>query len=265
MKKTNFSSIKRVLKYIKRYTALLILSILLSVCVVCCTLYIPIIVGQAIDQIIGAGAVEFSIITPLLWRVIIISLVIVVLQWIMNTINNKITYNVTRDVRNEAFDKLGTLPLSYIDSHQSGAVVSRMISDVDQLAEGLLMGFTQFFTGIATIIGTLIFMLILSPLITVVVVVLTPLSLVVASFISKRTYALFKVQSEARAEQTSIINENIGNLKVVKAFSHEDESLEDFDKSNGLLKNSHSYLHPSMFPEQTRMQMPNRYWYLPDF
>lgn len=236
MKKMNFSSIKRVLNYIKKYTALLIISILLSIATVGLTLYIPIIIGQAIDGIIGKGAVDFGLIMPLIWRVVIVSLIIALLQWIMNTINNKITYNVTRDVRNEAFDKLGTLPLSYVDSHQSGEVVSRMISDVDQLAEGLLMGFTQFFTGIATIIGTLIFMLTLSPIITVVVVVLTPLSLVVAGFISKRTYSLFKVQSEARAKQTAIINETIGNLKVVKAFSHEDESLEEFDKSNETLK-----------------------------
>lgn len=236
MKKTNFSSIKRVLKYIKRYAALLIISILLSICTVGLTLYIPIVIGDAIDQIIGAGMVDFDTIFDLLLKVVIISLVIAVLQWVMNTINNKLTYNVTRDVRNEAFDKLGTLPLSYVDSHPSGEVVSRVISDVDQLAEGLLMGFTQFFTGIATIIGTLVFMLTLSPIITLVVVVLTPLSLVVAGFISKRTYALFKAQSEARARQTAIINESIGNLKVVKAFSHEDESLEEFDNSNEQLK-----------------------------
>lgn len=236
MKKTNFSSIKRVLKYIKKYSALLIISILLSICTVGLTLYIPIIIGDAIDKIIGAGMVDFDTVFDLLLNVVIISLIIAALQWIMNTINNKITYNVTRDVRNEAFDKLGSLPLSYVDSHPSGEIVSRIISDVDQLAEGLLMGFTQFFTGVATIIGTLIFMLTLSPIITLVVVLLTPLSLVVASFISKRTYSLFKAQSEARARQTAIINESIGNLKVVKAFSHEDESLDEFDKSNEKLK-----------------------------
>ncbi len=236
MKKTNFSSIKRVLKYIKKYSVLLIISILLSICTVGLTLYIPIVIGDAIDKIIGAGMVDFDTVFDLLLNVVIISLIIAALQWIMNTINNKITYNVTRDVRNEAFDKLGSLPLSYVDSHPSGEIVSRIISDVDQLAEGLLMGFTQFFTGVATIIGTLIFMLTLSPIITLVVVLLTPLSLVVASFISKRTYSLFKAQSEARAHQTAIINENIGNLKVVKAFSHEDESLDEFDKSNEKLK-----------------------------
>jgi len=236
MKKTNFSSVKRVLSYIKRYTPLLIISILLSVATVVCTLYIPIVIGEAIDNIIDRGLVDFDTVFSLLLRVGIISLAVAALQWIMNTINNKITYNVTRDVRNEAFDRLASLPISYVDSHKSGEIVSRMISDVDQLAEGLLMGFTQFFTGIATIIGTLVFMLTLSPIITVVVVVLTPLSLVVASFISKRTYSLFKTQSEAKARQTSVINECIGNLKVVKAFSHEDESLEDFDKTNEELK-----------------------------
>ena len=236
MKKMQLSSVKRVFKYIKKYTFLLILSILLAVVTVGFTLYIPIVIGDAIDQIVGKGNVDFQIVGSLLLRVGIIAVGIAILQWVMSIINNRITYNVTRDVRNDAFNKLEKLPLSYIDSHPYGEIVSRMISDVDQMAEGLLLGFTQFFTGIATIVGTLIFMLFLSPIITVVVVVLTPLSLVVASFISKRTYSLFKKQSEARAEQTAIIGESIGNLKVVKAFSHEDESLEDFDKSNEELK-----------------------------
>ena len=236
MKKSNFSSVKRVLSYIKRYTPLLIISILLSIATVVCTLYIPIVIGEAIDYIVDKGQVDFDTVFSLLLRVGILALAVALLQWIMNMINNKITYNVSRDVRNEAFDNLEALPISYIDSHKSGEIVSRIISDVDQLAEGLLMGFTQFFTGVATIIGTLVFMLVLSPIITVVVVVLTPLSLVVASFISKRTYSLFKFQSEAKARQTAVINENIGNLKVVKAFSHEDESLEDFDKTNEELK-----------------------------
>ena len=232
MKKTNFSSVKRVLKYIKRYTPLLVISIVLSLLTVGGTLYIPIIIGEAIDSIIAQGFVDLDTVCSLLIRVCVIALIVAALQWIMNTINNKITYNVTRDVRNDAFDKLSSLPISYVDSHPSGEIVSRMISDVDQLADGLLMGFTQFFTGIATIVGTLVFMLTLSPIITAVVVVLTPLSLVVASFISKRTYSLFKKQSEARARQTAVINESIGNLKVVKAFSHEDESLEEFDLTN---------------------------------
>ena len=238
MKKKNShpSPIKRVLRYIKKYSALLITSILLSLCTVGLTLYIPIIIGDAIDLIAGKDNVPFSELFVLLANAGIISVIIAFLQWIMNTVNNKMTYNITRDVRNEAFSKLERLPLKYIDSHAYGEIVSRMISDVDQLSEGLLMGFTQFFTGIATIAGTLAFMLTLSPIITVVVVALTPLSLLVASFISKRTYSLFKVQSVAKAEQTATIGECIGNLKVVKAFSHEDESLEDFDKSNEELK-----------------------------
>ncbi len=234
--KIKASSIKRVLKYIKKYSFLLIISILLAVVTVGLTLYIPIIIGDAIDLVIGKDLVQLDKIGKLLLNVGIISVIIALLQWVMNTINNKITFLITRDVRNEAFDKIERLPLKYIDSHQYGDVVSRIITDVDQLADGLLMGFTQLFTGITTIVGTLIFMLSLSPVITVVVVALTPLSLLVASFISKRTYSLFKVQSEARAYQTSIIGESIGNLKVVKAFSHEDESLDEFDLSNEKLK-----------------------------
>lgn len=234
--KIKASSVKRVLKYIKKYSFLLIISVLLAVITVGLTLYIPIIIGDAIDLIIGKGLVQLDKIGTLLLNVGIISLIIALLQWVMNTINNKITFLITRDVRNEAFDKIENLPLKYIDSHQYGDVVSRIITDVDQLADGLLMGFTQLFTGITTIVGTLIFMLTLSPIITLVVVALTPLSLLVASFISKRTYSLFKLQSEARANQTAIIGENIGNLKVVKAFSHEDESLEEFDLSNEKLK-----------------------------
>ncbi len=238
MKKKNLapSPIKRVLRYIKKYSALLILSVLLSLITVGLTLYIPIIIGDAIDLIAGKDNVPFSELFKLLANAGIISVIIALLQWVMNTINNKMTYNITRDVRNEAFSKLEKLPLKYIDSHAYGEIVSRMISDVDQLSEGLLMGFTQFFTGVATIVGTLVFMLTLSPIITVVVVALTPLSLLVASFISKSTYSLFKVQSVAKANQTATIGECIGNLKVVKAFSHEDESLEDFDKSNEELK-----------------------------
>ena len=233
---TNFSSVKRVLKYIKKYRALLLLSILLSIVTVGFTLYIPIIIGDAIDLIIGKDNVDFDKIFALLLRVCIISVGIAVIQWLMNNINNKITYSVTRDVRNDAFNKLQELPLSYIDSNSRGDIVSRMVNDIDQFADGLLMGFTQFFTGIATIVGTLVFMLTLSPIITLVVVILTPLSLLVAAFISKKTYSLFKNQSEARANQTSIVDECIGNLKVVKAFSHEDEELEKFDVSNKKLQ-----------------------------
>ncbi len=238
MKKNSlqFSSVKRILRYIKRYSFLLVISILLSLITVGLTLYIPIVIGDAIDLIVGKEQVSLDKILTLLLNVGIISVIIAALQWVMNTINNKITFSITRDVRNEAFDRLEKLPLKYIDSHAYGEIVSRLVADVDQLADGLLMGFTQFFSGVATIIGTLVFMLTLSPVITVVVVALTPLSLIVASFISKRTYSLFKVQSEARAKQTAIIGESLGNLKVVKAFSHEDESLEAFDTSNEQLK-----------------------------
>jgi ATP-binding cassette subfamily B protein len=226
------STVKKVLGAIKKYRFLLALSIILATVTVGLTLYIPIIIGDAIDLIIDKGNVDFNMIWKLLVNVIIISIAIALLQWIMNSINNKITFNVTRDIRNQAFDKLEKLPLKYIDSHSYGEILSKMVSDVDELANGLLMGFTQFFTGIMTIIGTLAFMISINYVIAIVVVCLTPISLVVAYFISKRTFSLFKVQSEARAEQTSIIDECIGNIKVVKAFSHEDEASEEFDIAN---------------------------------
>ncbi len=231
-KKLQMSTIKKVLGAIKKYRLLLLISIILATVTVALSLYIPIVLGNAIDLIIDAGNVDFAKIKPLLINVGIIAVIIAILQWVMNNINNKITFNVTRDIRNSAFDKLERLPLKYIDSHSYGEVLSKMIADVDELANGLLMGFTQFFTGIVTIIGTLIFMLTISPKITIVVVIFTPLSLLIASFISKRTFSLFKLQSENRALQTSIIEESIGNIKVVKAFSHEDEVQEQFDGAN---------------------------------
>ncbi|MBP3496037.1 MAG: ABC transporter ATP-binding protein [Clostridia bacterium] len=230
------STLKELFKYIKKYTPLLILSIIFAVASVVLTLYIPIIIGNAIDYIVDADRVELDKISPLLIKVGIFAIIIALCQWLMNNINNKITFNVTKDVRNDAFDKIEKLPLKYIDSHSYGEIVSRMISDVDTFADGLLMGFSQFFTGIVTIIGTLVFMLILSPVITIVVVVFTPLSLLIAGFISKKTYSLFGKQASARAEQTAIIDENITNLKLVKAFSHEDEAIEKFDKANEELK-----------------------------
>ena len=236
--KLQMSTIKKVLSAIKRYRLLLILSIILATVTVALSLYIPIIIGKAIDLIIDTGNVDFDNILPKLLNVGIIAIIIAFLQWIMNNINNKITFNVTRDIRNQAFDKLERLPLKYIDKNSHGAILSKLISDVDELANGLLMGFTQFFTGIVTIIGTLIFMITISPIITIVVVVFTPLSLLVASFISKRTFSLFKVQSEHRASQTSIIEECIGNIKVVKAFSHEDEAQVEFDEANEKLANA---------------------------
>ena len=229
------SSLKKVLMAIKKYRFLLAISILLATVTVALSLYIPIVLGNAIDLIIDKGNVDFASIKPLLINVAIIAVIIALLQWIMNNINNKITFNVTRDIRNTAFDKIERLPLKYIDSHSYGETLSKMISDVDELANGLLMGFSQLFTGVVTIVGTLIFMLTISPKITLIVVIFTPLSLLIASFISKRTFSLFKGQSEKRAEQTSIIEECVGNIKVVKAFSHEDEMQEKFDTANNEL------------------------------
>lgn len=234
MKKTKFkaSTIKKVLSAIKKYRLLLGISILLALITVGFTLYIPIVIGDAIDLIVGKSNVDFDGILPLLTRIIVISIGIALLQWLMNNINNKISFNVTRDIRNQAFEKLQKLPLKYVDSHSYGEILSKMVTDVDELANGLLMGFTQFFTGIMTIIGTLAFMISINYIIAIVVVCLTPISLLIASFISKRTFSLFKVQSEARATQTSIIDECIGNIKVVKAFSHEDEAQKEFDEAN---------------------------------
>lgn len=237
-KKFEMSTVKKVLSAIKKYRLLLAFSIILATITVALSLYIPIIVGNAIDLIIDTGNVDFASIKPKLINVGIIAVIIAFLQWVMNNINNKITFNVTKDIRNQAFDKLEKLPLKYIDAHSHGEILSKMIADVDELANGLLMGFTQFFTGIVTIIGTLIFMLTISPIITIVVVIFTPLSLLIASFISKKTFSLFKAQSEHRATQTSIIEECIGNIKVVKAFSHEDEAQVEFDEANEKLSKS---------------------------
>ena len=235
MKKNKEKSvISKVWSAISKYKFLLILSLLLALITVALTLYVPILIGDAIDYIV-AGNVNFDKIGVILLNVGIISAIIALLQWLMNNINNKITFNVTRDIRNQAFDKLQKLPLSYIDSHSYGEILSKMVADVDELANGLLMGFTQLFTGVMTIIGTLVFMLTIDYRITIVVVVLTPLSLLIASFISKKTHSLFTKQSEARGEQTSIIEEGIGNIKVVKAFSQEDEMQEKFDEANNRL------------------------------
>ena len=230
------TTIRKVLRYIKRYWAYLGSSILLAAVTVALTLYIPILTGQAVDFIIAKGLVDFAGIFVILRKMAIIILLTAVAQWIMNACNNKITYNVVRDIRKEAFDKIEHLPLSYIDSHSYGEIVSRVIADVDQFADGLLMGFTQFFTGVVTILGTLIFMLVINVKITVAVVLITPVSLFVASFIAKKTFSMFKLQSETRGEQTGFIEEMIGNQKVVQAFSHEEEALEKFDEINGRLQ-----------------------------
>ena len=228
----NLSTIKTVLGYLKKYWFLIIVSLIFAAGSVVLSLSIPIFIGNGIDLILGKDNVDFEKLLPILTNVGIIALLVGFLQWLMNLINNRITYNVTKDIRNRAFDKIHTLPLSYIDSHPSGETVNKIISDVDQFAEGLLMGFTQFFSGIVTILCTLGIMFYLSWKIALVVVVLTPLSLFVASFISKSTYSLFKKQSEKKAQSTAVINEVIGNLKTVKAFSHEDEELKRFDTVN---------------------------------
>ena len=230
------TTIKKVLDYIRRYWIYLGLSIVLAAVTVAQTLYIPILTGRAVDLIVTKGQVDFSGILVILERMAVVILLTAVAQWIMNACNNKITYNVIRDIRKEAFERIEHLPLKYIDSHSYGEVVSRVIADVDQFADGLLMGFTQFFTGIVTILGTLIFMLTISVNITIAVVVITPLSLFVASFIAKKTFSMFKLQSETRGEQTAFIEEMVGNQKVVQAFSHEDEALEQFDEINGRLQ-----------------------------
>lgn len=230
------TTIKKVLDYIRRYWIYLGLSIVLAAVTVALTLYIPILTGRAVDLIVTKGQVDFAGILVILERMAVVILLTAAAQWIMNACNNKITYNVIRDIRKEAFERIEHLPLKYIDSHSYGEVVSRVIADVDQFADGLLMGFTQFFTGIVTILGTLIFMLTISVNITIAVVVITPLSLFVASFIAKKTFSMFKLQSETRGEQTAFIEEMVGNQKVVQAFSHEDEALEQFDEINGRLQ-----------------------------
>lgn len=228
-------TVKQVLHYLKRYIPLMVLSLVLAVFVVAFTLYVPILIGRAIDHIVY-GAVDMAAVMQILTEVVVFVCLTALFQWIMNMINNKVTYHVVRDIRNEAFSKIQKLPLNYLDAHSQGEVVSRIISDVEQFADGLLMGFTQFFTGIITILGTLFFMITIHKGITVLVVLVTPLSLFVANFIAKHTYSMFMEQSKTRGEQTSLIDEMIGNEKVVKAFSHEDEALEQFDEINGRLQ-----------------------------
>ena len=231
-------TLKKVLRYIARYRLLVAVSLLLAALSVALTLYVPIVVGDAIDFIVEAGRVDFAQILRCLVVIGVVVAITAVAQWAMNIINNKITYQVIRDIRKEAFHKLTILPLKYIDSHPTGEVVSRVIADVDQFADGLLLGFTQLFTGAVTILGTLIFMLTVNVGITFVVVLLTPLSLFVANFIARRTYTMFKKQSEARADQTALIDEMIGNEKVVQAFTHEEAAQRDFDEINERLRQS---------------------------
>ena len=233
---TETSIIKKVLRRIGRYRFLLLLSILLATTVVAITLYIPILAGKAIDCIITYGAVDFATLTDLLFRIGVLAVEAALLQWIMNTVNNHITFNVVRDVRNEAFSHIQVLPLGFLDSNPTGGILNRITADADQFADGLLMGFTQLFTGIATIIGTLIFMLSVNWKIAIVVVVLTPLSLFVAKFIASKTYHFFLKQSKVRAEQTAFVDEMITGAKTVKAFSREEQTIKKFDTINEELK-----------------------------
>ncbi len=236
MKSDNSKRFFQIMKYLKNYRLLTAASILLAAVTVALTLYVPIVIGEAIDNIVSAHNVDFAAIAALLIRVAIVAGITALLQWIMNTINNRITYSVVRDVRGEAFRKIEVLPLKFIDSHSQGDIVSRVIADADQFADGLLMGFTQLFTGVVTILGTFGFMLSLNVHITFLVVLLTPLSLFAAKFIATHTYSMFKKQSETRGEQTALVDEMINNMKVVQAFSHEDAAVEDFDEINDRLE-----------------------------
>ena len=229
-------TMRKVLSYMKRYIPLLVISLALSVVTVALTLYFPILTGRAIDLIVGKGKVDFTAMTAILKRATIIVVIAAAAQWLTNICNNRMTYNIVRDIRRDAFLNIEKMPLSYIDSHSHGDMVSRIIADVDTFSEGLLMGFTQLFTGIATIAGTLIFMLTIDVKISCIVVLITPLSLFVASFITKKTYSMFQLQTRTRGEQTSLIDEIVGNEKVVQAFNHEDEALEQFDEINDRLQ-----------------------------
>ena len=236
--KANNSTLKKVLGRIARYRLNAVLSILLSAVYVGLSLYVPILAGRAIDNIIAPGSVDYAQIMLELTKIAVVAAMAALAQWLMNIINNSMTYNVVKDMRTEAFDRLMKLPLSYIDAHPYGETVSRIIADVDQFADGLLLGFSQLFTGILTIIGTLIFMLSVNAPITLAVVILTPLSLFVARFIARRTHSMFARQGEDRAEQTAFVEEMIGNQKVVQAFAHEQANEERFDEINKRLSES---------------------------
>ena len=229
-------TLKKVFRYLGKYRIFLVCSILLAAFTVALTLYVPKLTGKAVDYIVDKGLVDFSGVSAVIFRIGLCTLLTALAQWLMNICNNKMTFQVVQDVRNEAFKKLEIMPLKYIDGHAYGEVVSRVIADVDQFADGLLMGFTQLFTGVATIVGTFGFMLTINVKITFVVVLITPVSFVVAGFIAKQTFTMFKEQSETRGEQTGLIEEMIGNQKVVQAFGKEKDVLEEFDEINGRLK-----------------------------
>ena len=231
MKKQNQTAVlKKVLRYVRPYSLALITSLLLALIFVAMSLYIPILVGEGIDLIIDKGAVEFAQLSVKLLQVCVCAAIAALAQWLMSQINNFVTFRVTRDIRDEAFRHIQVLPLSYLDSHAQGDTVSRVISDVDTFADGLLMGFTQLFTGVMTIAGTLILMMTIRPLVALVVIVITPLSLLVANFIASRTYSMFRLQSATRGEQTALIDETIGEMKLVRAFGQEAALLEQFDE-----------------------------------
>ncbi len=228
----NMQTLRRILHYIRPYSGLVILSLFLSVLTVGLTLYIPILTGRGVDYIVGKGQVNFERLLAVIAGILISIFITSVAQWIMNHINNKITYRIVRDLRVQAFNHLQELPLSYVDKHSSGDLISRIITDIDQFSDGLLLGFTQLFTGVATIVGTIIFMLSINPWITLIVVLLSPLSFVIANFISKKSFSMFKMQSETRGELTGFTNEMLGGIKVVQAFNYQEEADQEFNEIN---------------------------------
>ena len=235
MKEKQIVTIKRILTYIKQYRFWVAASLILAVITVATTLYAPILVGDGVDLIVEKGLVDFDGLLAILKKVAVVIVITGLSQWLMNHINNKITYRVVKDIRTRAFNRLEELPLKYVDSHQHGDIISRIIADIDQFSEGLLMGFTQLFTGVMTILGTLGFMLSVNPFITLVVVVLTPISLFVAAFIAKRTFSMFTLQSKTRGELTALVDEMLGNQKVVQAFGQEEEAQKRFEEINSRL------------------------------
>jgi len=233
---SQMSTLKKVLRYMKKYIPLLVVSILLATVTVATTLYFPILTGNALDLIVEKGSVGFTGIASIIQQAILVLVVGAIAQWVMNVCNNRMTYHIVMDIRKDAFQKLERLPLAYIDTKAHGDIVSRVIADVDTFAEGLLLGFTQLFSGVATIVGTLLFMLSLDVKITLMVVVITPVSLFVASFIAKKTYSMFQLQSKTKGEQTALINEMIGNQRIVQAFSQEEQIQERFEEINNRLE-----------------------------
>lgn len=228
-------TLKRILRYIRPYSGLVILSLLLSILTVGLTLYVPILTGRGVDQIVGEGNVNFDGLLAVIASIVVSVLITSLAQWIMNHINNQITYRIVRDLRVQAFEHLQELPLSYVDRHPSGDLISRIVTDIDQFSDGLLLGFTQLFTGVATILGTILFMLAINPWITLIVVLLSPLSFVVANFIAKKSFSMFKKQSETRGELTGFINEMLGGIKVVQAFNYQQDADRRFDEINDRL------------------------------